>query len=98
MYVGVPGFYETFFDSVAEKPAKTAFKTWREGDNLLYYEESRWDGVNSSSGFNITRPREKPHQCGYVHVSCIVSNDAFGNEGSYALILLDSQVAVRLKG
>jgi hypothetical protein len=39
-------------------------------------------GVNSNSGFNITRPREKPHQCEYVHVNCIVSNYAFGKEGS----------------
>ena len=44
MYVGVPGFYETFFDNVAETAAKTAFKKWREGDNPLYYEESGWDG------------------------------------------------------
>jgi hypothetical protein len=38
MYVGVPGFYETFFDNVAETAAKTAFKKWREGDSPLYYE------------------------------------------------------------
>ena len=44
MYVGVPGFYETFFGNVAETAAKTAFKKWREGDNPLYYEESGWDG------------------------------------------------------
>ena len=44
MYVGVPGFYETFFGNVAETAAKTAFEKWREGDNPLYYEESGWDG------------------------------------------------------
>jgi hypothetical protein len=39
-------------------------------------------GVDSGSGFNITRPREKPRQCDHVHVDCIVSSNAFGNEGS----------------
>ena len=42
--VGVPSFYETFFDNVAETAAKTAFKKWREGDSPLYYKEYGWDG------------------------------------------------------
>jgi hypothetical protein len=37
--------------------------------------------VNSNSGFNTTRPREKP-QCEYVHVNCISSKNAFGNNGN----------------
>ena len=55
-------------------------------------------GVNSNSGFNITRRREKSHQCEYVYVNFLVSNNAFGNKAVCALILMDSQVAVRLKG
>jgi hypothetical protein len=40
------------------------------------------EGVNSDSSFNITRSREKPHECEYLHVNCIFSNDAFGNQDS----------------
>ena len=43
MYVGVPGFYETFFGNVAETAAKATFKKWREGDNPLHY-EGEWVG------------------------------------------------------
>ena len=46
MYVGVPGFYETFFGDVGglEPAAKAVFKRCREGDNPLYCEGSGWRG------------------------------------------------------
>jgi hypothetical protein len=43
-------------------------------------------GVNSGSGFNVTRPREKPHQCDYVNVNCIESNNASSGEGGLCWI------------
>jgi hypothetical protein len=46
MYIDISGFYAAFFGRVAdlETMSKVVFKKCREGSNLLYCEESGWDG------------------------------------------------------
>jgi hypothetical protein len=50
--------------------------------------------VNSGSGFNVTRPGEKP-QCDHVHVNYIESNNASSDEGGLCWI---QRSPIRLKG
>lgn len=43
-YLGVPGFFESFFGKVAGLglAAQVVFEKYKEGDNPLYREESGW--------------------------------------------------------
>ena len=46
IYINIPGFYTAFFGNIVdlETTSNVVFKKCREGSNLLYCKESRWDG------------------------------------------------------